>query len=106
MTEQKIWQRNDGSSYLNQGPINPVQDVEAAHSMALAGEKARQEHAKATAAVNKSTEGNSPSDLPQLQKIAETDVGVVADRSEERVRSNIGGQDIKRGKKLFNLVQL
>ncbi len=104
----RIWNGKDGKLYRNDGPINPVADKEAAHSMAIAGEKARQEHAEAVDKVNNAPTGAGayPVNFVALEKLAAADVDTVADRVEERVRSNIGGQDTDRAKTLFNLVEL
>lgn len=109
MTEKpKIWNAKDGKLYRNDGPINPVADKEAAHSMANAGEKARQEHADAVGAVNNAPTGTGayPNNFAVLERLAAADVNTVADRVEERVRSNIGGQNTDKAKTLFNLVEL
>ena len=105
MTEKvKIWNTKDGV-YRNEGSVNPVLDKDAAHSMAIAENKAYQKHAKAKEILANPGPG-VPNDIERLRRLAETDPAVLADVASEKVRSNIGGQNIERGKVLFNLVKM
>lgn len=97
----------DGGVYLNRGPVNPVADINAAHSMAIAGAKARQRHSVAVEAVEMAQLqhfGEFPS--PEVQQVAKADPDRLADQAEERERLNIARHDITKGKALLNLVEL
>ncbi len=102
-----IWSRADGSVYRNLGPVNPVIDIEAAHSMAIASNYALTERARALELIG----GADPLTLSnrklgRLASMNPTELAIEQDKAEERVRSSIGSRDIVRGKVLFNLVEL
>ena len=109
MAKSKIWQRADGSIFRNDGPRNPVDDIDAAHAMALASNRVLEERELGLELVDRVGFDSIPYThmaLGRLASMSAEELSLEMDKAAERVRSNIGGYDIERAKILFDLVEL
>ncbi len=96
----------EGRLYRNDGPINPVQDVEAARSMANAEEKTRNRRNMIIDKINDHGDISLLTNGTAMLKSLETPLNEEINNAAERVRSNIAGQSIDRALTLFKLVEI
>ena len=93
---------SNGRIFRNDGPLNPIAEVNAAHSMAIAEDRQRHTYRKLVDMVN--VRGLDTLDYRQQQFYDAPEK--MYDMASERVRANIAGQNLIRAMQLYNLVEL